>query len=275
MAHRKYVSVILAPFGGGRSFALKINRWQLALALGGFVLGWLLLFVGMAAVMFFAGRANAVRKLVTENIRLKQALVKADTLAVRLDEMREMRLLMERALGAEEKKRQTKFGNYVSKYYLPTGLSKSSAFKPDKGIPELSEFIESQARLQAFLPSGLPVSGVVTAEFGDHGGIWTSAHTGIDIAVPERTPVAATADGIVAEVGFDQYYGNYVHIDHLNGYLTVYAHLFEPSVTIGKAIKRGQLVGFSGKTGRVHGPHVHYELRKLGKAVDPVANITL
>ena len=87
-----------------------------------------------------------------------------------------------------------------------------------------------------------------------------------------KAPVVATAYGRVADKGSDRHgYGKYVLLDHGNGYETLYAHLSDIEVKKGKRVKRGQLIGKSGKSGRATGPHVQYEVRLDGKPVDPRA----
>jgi len=98
----------------------------------------------------------------------------------------------------------------------------------------------------------------------------TNSHTGQDYAVPVGTPVKAAADGIVFDdaPGFE--FGTYVQIDHMNGYQTLYGHLSSKSVKVGDHVKAGQVIGKSGQSGNVTGPHLHFEVRKgHNNPVDP------
>ena len=95
-------------------------------------------------------------------------------------------------------------------------------------------------------------------------------HEGIDYGCYIGTPVRATADGIVVFSGYDPISGNYVKIEHGYGYTTVYAHLSKRLVSKGQKVNRGQIIGYSGNTGRSDGPHVHYEVRVYGQHVNPV-----
>jgi murein DD-endopeptidase MepM/ murein hydrolase activator NlpD len=96
-------------------------------------------------------------------------------------------------------------------------------------------------------------------------------HTGLDFKAPSGTPVHATADGKVIDAGRNGGYGNMVEIDHGNGMVTRYAHLSRISVESGDKVARGAKVGEVGSTGRSTGPHLHYEVRRHGNAVDPAA----
>jgi len=94
-------------------------------------------------------------------------------------------------------------------------------------------------------------------------------HGGIDIAAPEGTPVYATADGFVGRADYSRSYGNVIYLDHGSDLETRYAHLSDLNVRAGQRVKKGDLIGFVGSTGRSTGPHLHYEVRVDGVAVNP------
>ena len=93
---------------------------------------------------------------------------------------------------------------------------------------------------------------------------------GINVAVPEGTPVKAAEDGVVAYAGNElKGYGNLVLVRHGNGFVTAYAHASELLVKKGDAVKRGQVIAKSGETGSVTSPQLHFEIRKGATPVDP------
>ncbi len=94
-------------------------------------------------------------------------------------------------------------------------------------------------------------------------------HSGMDIAAPQGRPVKATEAGRILFTGDLFFTGNVVYIDHGNGVLSLYAHLSKINVKKGQQVKRGQLIGKVGKTGRVTGPHLHWSIYLNGNAVDP------
>ena len=94
-------------------------------------------------------------------------------------------------------------------------------------------------------------------------------HRGIDIVAPVNTGVQASADGVVARSGRSPDLGNVLEIAHGYGYLTRYAHLNEFLVRRGDRVKRGELIGRVGSTGRSTGPHLHYEVFRDGRRVNP------
>jgi murein DD-endopeptidase MepM/ murein hydrolase activator NlpD len=112
-----------------------------------------------------------------------------------------------------------------------------------------------------------PVHGVFTSGFGWR---WGRMHEGIDLAVGTGTPVVAAAAGTVILAGWLGGYGNLVVIDHGNGMSTAYGHNSSVTVGVGQYVAQGQLVAYSGNTGHSTGPHLHFEVRINGTAVDPL-----
>ena len=94
-------------------------------------------------------------------------------------------------------------------------------------------------------------------------------HTGLDLHGDTGDPVRATADGKVTSAGWSGGYGRVIDIDHGNGMSTRYGHLSAIDVRVGQSIRTGQIIGRIGSTGRSTGPHLHYETRVRGGAVDP------
>jgi len=96
-------------------------------------------------------------------------------------------------------------------------------------------------------------------------------HDGIDFTAPKGTPIHATGDGIVSLVKKSRRgYGNQIEINHGYGYTSKYAHMARFNVKLGQKVKRGEVIGFVGNTGKSTGPHVHYEVRKNNKPVNPI-----
>ena len=120
-----------------------------------------------------------------------------------------------------------------------------------------------------------PVPGeAVDSPFGLRRLPWEAAgrlHAGVDIAAPSGAPIHATADGVVAAVGRSPSYGRFVEIRHAGGLVSKYAHMGAHAMGLraGLPIARGQVVGFVGNTGRSTGAHLHFEIRKGGRPLDP------
>lgn len=95
-------------------------------------------------------------------------------------------------------------------------------------------------------------------------------HSGIDLAAPTGTPVYATAMGVVTGAGWNGGYGLLIQLGHADNYQTRYGHLSRLAVRAGQIVEPGELIGYVGSTGRSTGPHLHYEVRRAGSAVNPV-----
>lgn len=112
-----------------------------------------------------------------------------------------------------------------------------------------------------------PVHGLLTSSFGWR---WGRMHEGIDLAVPNGTPVVSAAAGTVIVAGWMGGYGNLVVVDHGGGLATAYGHNTSVTVGVGQSVAQGQLIAYSGNTGHSTGPHLHFEVRVNGGAVDPL-----
>lgn len=100
-------------------------------------------------------------------------------------------------------------------------------------------------------------------------GVRDETHSGLDVAVPIGTPIRASGGGLVSETGEDAEYGVFVILDHPDGYQSVYGHASRLLVAIGDTVEAGAVIALSGTTGRSTGPHLHFEIRQGGRAVDP------
>ena len=112
-----------------------------------------------------------------------------------------------------------------------------------------------------------PLSGPITSPFGMR---WGTLHPGIDIGVPQGTPIHAAGSGTVVWCGWMSGYGNLVMIDHHNGLATLYGHQSRIAASCGEQVTTGQLIGYTGCTGFCTGPHLHFEVRVNGSPVDPL-----
>ncbi|MEM6598142.1 MAG: M23 family metallopeptidase [Cyanobacteria bacterium P01_D01_bin.36] len=150
-------------------------------------------------------------------------------------------------------------------------------------VPELNQTLDASIEPaleetlaeEAAYPDGQPVVGIVevSSEYGirgnPFGGGGYEMHDGIDFVGEYGDIIAATGDGIVTLAGPNGGYGNTVTIDHSYGYETLYAHMSQVKVNVGDTVKRGQIIGYIGSTGRSSGPHLHYSLYKDEQSINP------
>jgi len=147
-----------------------------------------------------------------------------------------------------------------------------------KSLDEIAKLAEEKEKLLAAIPAIQPVNNEdkprMVSGYGWRTDPFTKArkmHWGMDFAAPRGTPIYASGDGKVTRAdNRSSGYGKHIRLDHGFGYGSLYAHLSKYNVTKGQKVKRGDLIGFMGNTGRSKGPHLHYEVWKDGKRINPI-----
>ena len=221
---------------------------------------------------------------------------RVDALAMRLGVMN-AHVIRLNALG----KRLTQMAHINSREFdfdddPPLGGSESDGVGRGAQVPDLTSMIDALSRrldersgqftaLENVIlgrqlsleikPSGRPVrEGYISSYFGERMDPFNGEdafHKGVDFASGAGSDVLAVASGIVTWAGPREGYGNLVELNHGNGYVTRYAHAARTLVTVGDEVERGQAVAVVGSTGRSTGPHVHFEVLKDGRQIDPMA----
>lgn len=178
---------------------------------------------------------------------------------------------------------QAESARYVAPAAVPaagTGISSEGA---DRQFQQLFASWDRSAERTVVattvaVPSRTPLDGYrLSSNFGmrSHpviGGL--RAHKGLDMAAPTGTPIYATADGLVSKAEWFSAYGNFVSIGHGSELETRYGHMSRIAVSAGQRVRKGDVIGYVGSTGRSTGPHLHYEVRVAGVAVDPSPYMT-
>jgi murein DD-endopeptidase MepM/ murein hydrolase activator NlpD len=147
-----------------------------------------------------------------------------------------------------------------------------------KSLDEITKLAKEKEKLLAAIPAIQPVNNEeltrMASGFGWRSDPFTKArkmHRGMDFTAPKGTPVYASGDGVVKRAdNRASGYGKHIRIDHGYGYMTLYAHLSKYNVKRRQKVKRGDLIGFVGSTGRSEAPHVHYEVWKDGQRINPI-----
>ncbi len=140
-------------------------------------------------------------------------------------------------------------------------------------VTEVKDFLHQQRSIYVATPKLLPVEGRITSYFGMREHPLSGEdefHRGVDISVPRGTPIRATASGIVSYSGGSGIKGNVVAIEHGAGFTTIYAHNSVNIVKVGQEVRKGDIIAYVGTTGNATGPHVHFEVWKDGKPVNPL-----
>jgi murein DD-endopeptidase MepM/ murein hydrolase activator NlpD len=225
----------------------QVRLLRLALYVGG-----ALLTIGTISWVYLAAQAARVPFLTSHVATLTKEVQQLDTLQARLAEMERRFLQVQTMMGAT--------GTVTTKEPV-VAAPPPPPVNPDTATPTLPTLWP------------LEVDGFVTrgsADSTDYAG----PHPGLDVAVPIGTPIRAAGGGTVVEVGDDAKYGKFVRLEHRDGYETLYAHASQILVKQGRKIPSGHAIALSGNTGQSTAPHLHFEVRQGGAAVDPMLLIT-
>jgi len=289
---KKKMTFMVVPHDGGKPVQLKTNLFMLhalVLLLGG-VLTW--------AAMVIAKDVNyQLAQLTQERFRtnMKEILGELQTnreLITRMatvdTQFRKLLKLGDRkkvvsaveGMGGPTEEDSEQFSKLLSeqnehllnKVDASLKVTNQQATQQDASFKEISVFLDKQRSILAATPSIWPVKGWITSGFGKRASPLTGEpgrHMGVDIANESNTPIRSAADGIVTYAGWEAGYGRVVAIEHGFGYSTRYGHCARIDIKVGDEVKRGQIIGYVGSTGRSTGSHVHYEVRIHGMPVDP------
>jgi murein DD-endopeptidase MepM/ murein hydrolase activator NlpD len=195
----------------------------------------------------------------------------AEIIAVRVRQVRELRDQLVASKGKLEAARERK---RVSLDQL-TAEERADAEEMDS-LQQVSADLAAKIRaaqahstVRHVSGAGLmwPVNAPITSPFGWR---WGRMHEGIDLGASYGTPISAAAAGVVIYAGWEGGYGNLVVIDHGGGLATAYGHQSQIAVATGQSVAQGQIIGYVGSTGHSTGPHLHFEVRVNGQAVDPL-----
>lgn len=148
----------------------------------------------------------------------------------------------------------------------------------EKSYSQIDQYIRNKEELLACTPAIQPLSNKdlkrIASGFGhriDPVYKTVKFHAGLDFTAPQGTPIYASANGVVkVATHLGTGYGNHVVINHGYGYQTLYGHMFKVKAKVGQRVKRGEIIGYVGSTGKSTGPHCHYEVHKNGRPLDPV-----
>lgn len=274
--HQQFLVIELASPGSGQVKRIQIKYRTI------FILAGATLLITLGALGAFSSYMRMFLKVSHYN----ELRANFDTLRNRYQRLQQVSKQHSQQLASLE----SLAGEITASYGISQGVNDSRPmdddFESDKNVKESIEefnFLKSanyshiyhhfaskwQTNIQ---PTIWPVVGAVRSPFGSRSDPLSGEgafHSGIDLTAPIGTEVRATADGTVEAVGFSGNYGKRIIIDHGNGVETRYAHLSEFHVVPGQEVRRSEVIGLSGATGRVTGPHLHYEVRVAGTPVNP------
>lgn len=285
---------MIIPHSAGPTFSISVS-FSLIRALKYIAAGTVLTVAG-AAIYFFASYrdlkaeneklAAEVQKYAEVKARLNYYEAKTQSMEEKVRELERLDATLRDMLKDDplfKSKLSQKSSGMRSELASRSGIDRKIALEQleelekkideqENSMKELMAAVTERSRRLAATPSLWPVKGKVTSRFGNRRspfGTKLEFHDGIDIAAPYGSAVRATADGRVAFSGYKSGYGYTVEIKHGYGYTTTYCHLSRILVKAGENVKKGDVIGRVGSTGRSTGPHVHYMVKVNGYPVNP------
>ena len=245
------LSFIVVPHGEleTRSYSLTYRRLRVYI---GLVAALLLAFIVVVSSWWYvAAQAARVPGLEREVARLERERERVAELAQTLSQVEAQYERVRRLLGADTQ---------------PAGSE--PLLPPLRTSPEAEDGTPASAR-----PDSWPLTeaGFITRALSQTGG---ANHPGLDIAIAAGSYIRAAATGRVADAGEDPVYGNFVLLEHGDEYETMYGHASELFVREGDTVERNEVIALSGSTGRSTAPHLHFEVRHAGEAINPLEFVT-
>ena len=284
---KEFYTLIIVPHAKARfrrlHVSVRLTKWLAGLGLGAaLVIGGILVHY-----VWITTEVYELRRLRTENralrVKTEEYEQSAGQLRIKIDTLQNMVTKLGVMAGLEKTLPDTRVGGVggaVSSESTAPTLDPAALHEMDRSVSALTArsarleaFYQDQSVLLASTPSIWPVRGYLSAGFGNRPDPFTGQrdfHPGLDISAPVGTKVQAPADGVVVSAGQKGGYGNSIIVDHGFGVVTRYGHLSGFNVTAGQRVKRGEVIGFVGDTGRSTAPHLHYEVWVRDQAQNPI-----
>jgi len=266
---KKHYTLMFFPEGNGEPFSLRLHRSTLKLMVSALIL----FILGAAVLVFKSGdialRLQLIHALKEDNNRLRadnenlqissEKIASIESLTVYLHRLASIPAVNEiqpaavpRRVTPPRQEEETR----------PQRTDIAAAAETPRSAPVLSN-----EHYLASIPSILPVNGWITRHFSTDP---ENLHLAIDFAATTGTPIRATAMGVVEDIRTDSNFGLMVEIRHENGFMTRYGHCSQVLVSVRDRVNRGQTIALVGNTGRSTAPHLHYEILKDGRPVNPL-----
>jgi murein DD-endopeptidase MepM/ murein hydrolase activator NlpD len=278
---RKFYTCIIVPDASQQLHKLRVPIHALYAVAG---VGLLSFFVAVGLGFHYLGMASRMENLQT--LEAENAKLKVDTRQLRLATTQLSRQvaaleseaeIITKAIQEDPLLRRlggTPAGGSTTNVptsELETGNLDSLKARLDDLDKEL-DLLDAKTKHIRSTPTVWPLLGVIGSHYGNRLDPFTGdadVHLGVDIVAGKGTPVKATADGIVRVAQRRSEYGNLVVLEHPNGFTTRYGHLSGFKVSQGQTVRKNDVIGYVGMTGRATAPHLHYEVRLRDKAVNP------
>ena len=280
----KHHTIILVPHSRAKFRKWTVSSRQLATAALAVVMLLLLAAVSTWSFFFTSIDKTQLTQLEKENLRLREVNQDFETsvrdLTRQLTDFEDRTRQLAIVAGLDGLGLEQDPGIGGEDLLLPEqgtlGHLNDRADLLDRGLQSISAELAERLQLAAATPSISPVRGLLTSSYGYRSDPVTgqrALHRAIDISTSPGQPVKATAEGVVLRARRNGRLGNSVDLSHGHGVVTRYGHLASYDVEPGQRVRRGEVIGFVGNTGRTTGFHLHYEVRVEGQPVNPLAYI--
>lgn len=278
---RRSYTVMFVPDDNGRTFYFRINKYLIYS-----IVVFLIIFIlGVSFLIVKAGEISAklqfTYSLLHEKRRLKEENDKLRTVVRKIESIEQTSGYLKRLASAVGENNLDIPISEITRNDKEDIFTEDSldVFIGDLRTDESAVYknlkVSSATREELFvsIPNIRPVDGWITKKFYRDNRKEHLNHLGIDFAAKEGTPIRTTAPGIVERVENDTYFGLLVTVKHKFGFVTRYGHCMQVLVSRGDCVERGQTIALLGNTGRSSAPHLHYEIVKDGKNIDPLTYI--
>jgi murein DD-endopeptidase MepM/ murein hydrolase activator NlpD len=262
---RKEVTLVVVPNYQNKSYSKTLSLTTLRILLGILIV----LIIGLGTAIFMTTRFYyqmlRINYLTRRNAQLETEHAKLQVLKERLVKLEEESQKIKNMLGVDKSPPKVDFLN-LTENEVPIAVETTKSTK-NLLSPELANQLKNE-KIQ-YTPAQAPLVNYVISKG------FNLIHTGVDLVAPLGTPVSATADGLIKDVGEDSIYGKYVLIQHGPDYTSFYGHLSRTIKTKGDKVTKGNFIGYLGATGQVSAPHLHFEIIYKGEKVDPAKILRL
>jgi murein DD-endopeptidase MepM/ murein hydrolase activator NlpD len=256
---RREFTIVVIPHSGGKTTERRFSvlGFRVLVVLAGGLLLAAIITVAMAVRVHISNAEYLDLK--TRNAGLESKLGKMNRLEAQLEQMKEEDTRIRGMLGIDQQPPRLDLERLSELLAADSG-----AFLDSAAIRLLDTMPRAfTTRANPSVPGIPPINGFTISRR------WSNKHPGIDLVAETGTPVMATAGGVIAFAGWDTVYGNSIQIQHAEQFRTRYGHLLRITRLAGDSVKQGDLIGLVGSTGRSTAPHLHYEITRAGKPVDP------
>lgn len=256
------ITIMMVPHSRTKTFSIRVPFVGIALSVLIFLVGTAYLGTVSVRTIEYYNMRERLSYVSSQFVELKTTMY---SLKLAEDEFRRLFALKSKTAVLEN-------ADFSDTGSLDMQVLRKQISESMESVMDIKKYIAEQKDLYLATPVGWPAPGLISSSYGyrEHPKYGDEKfHSGLDIAVPLETPVKTTADGIVSFSGWTPGGGNTVVVEHGHGFSTAYAHNRKLLAKVGQRVKRGETIALSGSTGISTGPHIHYEVWRNGRHVNP------